>query len=262
MPSLGVLGRRWELECDSVCWAVQVTLAQGSGARRLAEVRCRAAIQLLLVQASGEIYAAHSQRLPQAGAILMLDALAEMAQHARDVDADLDMRRLLAAAQADSKVSLLPQHDAAVPYDGFLATSINSAVQDKLSCLGSMAMLHLEDSGRRRRLWRPGSQTCAHDALLLRNSVQLPPGADVEVASPQVPEGKALGDPPLLRLEGEACHAYLSMLLHLNTAASEPLQEAADVERRLMQLCTANLRCFQVREPAFHRPYPASTDGA
>ncbi len=67
------------------------------------------------------------------------------------------------------------------------------------------------------------------------------------LACQQVPDGKALADPPLLRLEGEACHAYLSMLLHLNTAASEPLQEAADVERRLMQLCIANLRCFQVK---------------
>lgn len=84
-----------------------MTLSQGSGARRLAEVRCRAAIQLLLVQASGEVYAAHSQRLPQAAAILMLDALADMAQHARDVDADLDMRRQLAAAQAESKVMLV-----------------------------------------------------------------------------------------------------------------------------------------------------------
>ena len=93
--------------CDTAWWAAQVTLAQGSGARRLAEVRCRAAIQLLLVQASGEIYAAHSQRLPQAGAILMLDALADMAQHARNVDADLDMRRLLAAAQVESKVHVL-----------------------------------------------------------------------------------------------------------------------------------------------------------
>ena len=94
--------------CDTAWWAVQVTLAQGSGARRLAEVRCRAAIQLLLVQASGEIYAAHSQRLPQAGAILMLDALADMAQHARDVDADLDMRRLLDASQVESKVHPSP----------------------------------------------------------------------------------------------------------------------------------------------------------
>ena len=84
-----------------------MTLSQGSGARRLAEVRCRAAIQLLLVQASGEVYAAHSQRLPQAAAILMLDALADMTQLARDVDADLDMRRQLAVAQAESKVRLV-----------------------------------------------------------------------------------------------------------------------------------------------------------
>ena len=71
-------------------------------------------------------------------------------------------------------------------------------------------------------------------------------------ASAQLPDGKALADPPLLRLEGEACHAYLSMLMHLNTAASEPLQQAADVENRLLQLCIANLRCFQARFQSRH----------
>lgn len=55
-----------------------------------------------------------------------------------------------------------------------------------------------------------------------------------------------LADPPLLRLESEACHAYLSMLLHLNAAASEPLQQAARVEERLLGLCIANLQCFEV----------------
>ncbi len=130
-----------------------MSLSSGSGARRLAEARTRAAIQLLLVQACGEVcsavsplllfpglacyffwcmqqmpeqacmcrhaltrvcvlparatlqvYAAHSPRLPQAAAILMLDALAEIAQHARDIDADLALRRDLAAAQAEGKV--------------------------------------------------------------------------------------------------------------------------------------------------------------
>jgi hypothetical protein len=46
----------------------QVSLVAGAGARRLAEARCRAAVQLLLVQASGEIYVAHAPRLPQVGA--------------------------------------------------------------------------------------------------------------------------------------------------------------------------------------------------
>ena len=83
---------------------LQVSLSSGSGARRLAEARCRAAIQLLLVQACGEVYASHAPRLPQAAAILMLDALAAVAEHARDVDADLDLRRDLAAAQTAGKV--------------------------------------------------------------------------------------------------------------------------------------------------------------
>ena len=43
----------------------QVSLAAGAGARRLAEARCRAAVQLLLVQAGGEVYVAHAPRLPQ-----------------------------------------------------------------------------------------------------------------------------------------------------------------------------------------------------
>ena len=51
-----------------------------------------------------QVYAAHSPRLPQAAAVLMLDALAQIAQHARDVDADLALRRDLAAAQAEGKV--------------------------------------------------------------------------------------------------------------------------------------------------------------
>ena len=87
-----------------VCCGVQVSLSSGSGARRLAEARCRAAIQLLLVQACGEVYASHAPRLPQAAAILMLDALAAVAEHARGIDADLDLRRDLAAAQAAGKV--------------------------------------------------------------------------------------------------------------------------------------------------------------
>ena len=45
--------------------AGQVSLAAGAGARRLAEARCRAAVQLLLVQACGEVYVSHAPRLPQ-----------------------------------------------------------------------------------------------------------------------------------------------------------------------------------------------------
>ena len=63
--------------------------------------------------------------------------------------------------------------------------------------------------------------------------------------SMQVPESKRLGDPPLLRLERESSHAYLSMLLHARSHQAE-LRAEARVEDRLMQLCTQNLERFQV----------------
>lgn len=61
----------------------------------------------------------------------------------------------------------------------------------------------------------------------------------------QVAEAKRLGDPPLLRLERESSHAYLSMLLH--ACSNLPtLSAEAKVEARLMQLCMQNLERFQV----------------
>lgn len=48
----------------------------------------------------------------------------------------------------------------------------------------------------------------------------------------QVPEDRLLADPPLLRLESEASHAYLSILLHVQTA--DPPLESAEV--RLVEL--------------------------
>lgn len=50
----------------------------------------------------------HSPRLPQAAAILMLNALGAVAEHARSIDADLQLRRDLAAAQAEGKVGCCP----------------------------------------------------------------------------------------------------------------------------------------------------------
>ena len=65
----------------------------------------------------------------------------------------------------------------------------------------------------------------------------------------QVAEAKRLGDPPLLRLERESSHAYLSMLLHARSNLPE-LSAEANIEGRLMQLCLQNLERFQVRSSA------------
>ena len=72
------------------------------------------------------------------------------------------------------------------------------------------------------------------------------PCAD-KVGGGQVPESRWVADPPLLRVENEGAHAYLSMLLHLSGAGGGSLLDAAQVETRLLALCTANLQCFTVR---------------
>jgi brefeldin A-inhibited guanine nucleotide-exchange protein len=81
-----------------------MSLVSGSGARRLNEARCRAAIQLLLVQASGEIYAQHAQHMPLRATRAMLDTIVMVADHARDIDADVALRVALAQAQLDDNV--------------------------------------------------------------------------------------------------------------------------------------------------------------
>ncbi len=83
---------------------VQWSLSEGAGSRRLGEVRTRAAIQLLLVQACGEIFHVHSRRLAPDAITGILDVVRQLADHARQVDKDMALRRQLAAAQAHDKV--------------------------------------------------------------------------------------------------------------------------------------------------------------
>ena len=61
----------------------------------------------------------------------------------------------------------------------------------------------------------------------------------------QVADNRRLADPPLMRLESEAGHAYLSMLLQLSASQTE-VQQQADVEARLVTLSLATLQRFQV----------------
>lgn len=83
---------------------MQWSLSEGAGSRRLGEVRTRAAIQLLLVQACGEIFHVHSRRLAPDAVTGILDVVRQLADHARQVDKDMGLRRQLAAAQAHDKV--------------------------------------------------------------------------------------------------------------------------------------------------------------
>ena len=65
----------------------------------------------------------------------------------------------------------------------------------------------------------------------------------------QVVEGRRLADPPLMRLESEGGHAYLSMLLQLSASQTQAEQQA-EVEARLVALSMATLQRFQVHTHA------------
>ena len=65
-------------------------------------------MQLLLVQACGEVYAAHAPRMPLPAVVDMLDTLQTIAAHAAAVDMDIPARTALAAAQAADKVLYFP----------------------------------------------------------------------------------------------------------------------------------------------------------
>ncbi|KAL0026445.1 hypothetical protein WJX79_010345 [Trebouxia sp. C0005] len=144
----------------------QWSLSEGAGSRRLGEVRTRAAIQLLLVQACGEIFHVHSRRLAPDAVTGILDVVRQLADHARQVDKDMGLRRQLAAAQAHDKVV----------------------------------------------------------------------------------DSRRLADPPLMRLESEGGHAYLSMLLQLSASQTQKDQQA-EVEGRLVTLALATLQRFQAQVP-------------
>lgn len=83
---------------------MQVSLARGSGARRLNLAKCRSSIQLLLVQACGEIWSSHGHRLEQQAVVVLLDILAQIGTNARAINGNGDLRRELALAQMRDEV--------------------------------------------------------------------------------------------------------------------------------------------------------------
>ena len=68
-------------------------------------MRCKAAVQLLLVQACGEVYTHHAQRLSAGAMTCMLDTLVMVANHARQLNSNFDLRQLLLMAQLNDRVS-------------------------------------------------------------------------------------------------------------------------------------------------------------
>ena len=86
---------------------MQAYLESASGSRMLSLVRCRATVQLLLVQTCGDVHSQHWQRIPTSALLTMLDLLQFISDTSRDLDADMDLRRQLASRQAEGQVRSL-----------------------------------------------------------------------------------------------------------------------------------------------------------
>jgi len=335
----------------------QVSLVAGAGARRLAEVRCRAAVQLLLVQAAGEIYVAHAPRLPQARARQPAGGRGAGEHHTHAYVCSA--REMLHRCESNQSFAFV-RRQLVIGAQSAQPHADDRTAQSLMNCRAAVASVPpdppLEPVGARRRRrrcscwtrWRSWERTRAQSMLTARGAARwrsrsswtrrspsdtlaslhettseqhiklqtgphaqcamctrlarveiadmvrpaLAPGGPGDLACgipgarrgrervgkgsaarymlwlggaaqagrganrnpvPQVPEGKLLLDPPLLRLESEAGHAYLSLLLHLHTAGSPPLRAAAAVEARLAALCEANLAAFEAR-PAPPQP--------
>jgi len=82
------------------------SLGDGAGARRLAEVKVHASVQLLLVQACGDAFLNHISIVPSSAAIKLLDIMKDISSHAACIDADVGLRHSLLMAQAADKVQL------------------------------------------------------------------------------------------------------------------------------------------------------------
>ena len=66
----------------------------------------------------------------------------------------------------------------------------------------------------------------------------------------KVPEERCLGDPPLLRLESEASHAYLFTLLDLRAGGPDADTRVPGIASQLTALCVANLQRFKRVSPS------------
>ncbi|KAI8465270.1 MAG: hypothetical protein J3K34DRAFT_525495 [Monoraphidium minutum] len=113
------------------------TLREGVGMRRLARFRVHAGVQLLLVQAMGEVYGRDTGRMPARVVLQLADALAAVGEHARAANTDGPLRRRIAALQAEDRVA----EDRCVP-DPPLLRQETEAAHAQLSLL-----LHVASGG-------------------------------------------------------------------------------------------------------------------
>ena len=135
------------------------TLESGAGARRLAEIRCRASVQLLLAQACGELYAAHPQSMDVESLITILELLEQICDRSLNI---LGHRRQLCRGRSD--VLVVP-----VTFHCFSSERHRSVEFSAFSCLTRAVPCASRDAA----LDRPPSSLGHVDDPVLRQFVKV-----------------------------------------------------------------------------------------
>jgi len=77
------------------------SLTEGSGARRLANLKCKIAVQVLLAKCVGETYQSFKGHFASAAKVALLDLLKDMVRESKAVNLDIEQRARLIALQAN-----------------------------------------------------------------------------------------------------------------------------------------------------------------
>lgn len=124
------------------------------------------------------------------------------------------------------------------------------------------ASQHMHMAGPATTILLSALETIAYHARSIDMDMTLRRKLAVMQATDGVSEDKMVMDPPLLRLETEACHAFLSVLLYVSTESERPqIRSECYSEDRLVRLCIANLERFGlgISTAALAETHPPST---
>jgi brefeldin A-inhibited guanine nucleotide-exchange protein len=220
------------------------SLGRGMGARRLAEVRARAGVQLLAAQACSEVHAAHGSAMPAAATVVLLDALAAIAEHATGVDADAGLRHSLALALAADSVP--PAEALRDPPLLRLEVEAASAYLAALMQLAATAPAPLREAAgveaRLAALCRSNLARFEQQAAATAAAFRSPDAAAAAAAPALIAESEALAPvavatlKALLGLGDAAFAAHLKELFPLLTALISCELAPAEVQKTLSEL--------------------------
>ena len=199
----------------------------------------------------------------------LLDALEYVAAHARGADMDVDLRKRLAMQQAEDRVPEDRMVSACVCVcvcagergreregggggggvgggGGGGGGGTRRTIQQADDCVVCVCVcVCVCERERRGREGVPRSyMSCC---WWQDESCSLFATFHVHALMHTRPRPLQVADPPLLRLETEACHAYLSVLLHMMAYARDPhMKEVCNAPARMVQLCKHTLSRFSL----------------